>query len=181
MSRLRVWAPNWREPACDTVGRRNKLQMVAALALPNKPTTLQTLACNVLFLSQTMRPASVSLLTLIVICHFTKTGVGPLGVRLLIYLVFLPQILAAGARVWQIPFSLSFVDTSSQFWRSRGCRDIFQIDLFDHSQSDGSEQFVKCSVHRPVYVTGLIWKVIGRLCWNEPGRSFCWWQAWFYY
>lgn len=71
----------------------------------------------------------------------------------------------------KFPFSLDFVDTSSPFWRSRGCRDIFQIDLFDRSQSDGSEQFVKRAVQQPVYVTGLIRKVIGspRLCWNEQG------------
>lgn len=55
---------------------------------------------------------------------------------------------------------LGFVDTSSQFWGSRGRGDIFWIDPFDQRQSDGGGQFVTRSVDWTVRVIGLLRQVI---------------------
>lgn len=49
ISRRRVWAPTYREPACDIVGRRNKRPMAAALALPKSPPRSRPLECVVPF------------------------------------------------------------------------------------------------------------------------------------
>lgn len=161
-------AYNWSEPGCNTVGRKKQSSNDAISFSPTlkckqhqfsklvrkQADNVHTLGSIVLFLPHIMLShTSQSLVKVIVIWYFIWAS---LGVRLLIFPFFCQVPTFWGGELG----SFSFVDISSQLWKSWGCCDIFWIDLFDLSPSDISGQFVFCSVHWTAYVTSLIWQVI---------------------
>lgn len=177
MSRLRVWAPNWREPACDTVGRRNKLATVAV----NKATRLRTPPCCVVPFPTNAtglcEPANAD-------CYlpFHVDGRRPAWGQL----IDLPCVFASdsGSRCQCLTnsFFRSALLTLPLNFEDPEAAVIFSKSICLIAVSQMEVNNLSSALRTGLYMSP-VWsgKILGGFAEMNRARSFCWWQAWFYY